>query len=72
MLIPFYLGGKTYQIEVDHWAEFPRGKDGLCAFCHGDPVAEEEIKRSPTPIQELMMEHWRSYEACPVCDGRQS
>jgi hypothetical protein len=64
------IGGgdlKSVRLDVLHWAEFPRGADGTCAFCHGDPCAENGDKDAL--ISRLFAENtW--VQTCPVCDGR--
>lgn len=36
--------GVTPVLDVTEFAEFLRGPDGTCAFCHGDPVAEKPCR----------------------------
>lgn len=48
------------------YAEFARGKDGTCAFCHGDPCAELDQEANINVYFRL--NKWA--ETCPVCEGR--
>lgn len=61
-------GGKDTVLTVIYIAEFPRGVDGTCAYCHGDPCAE----RSPaTSLIAKFFEHNASWaDTCPCCGGR--
>ena len=68
-----FLGGKSFAgrpvfMEVTYFAEFLRGPDGTCAFCHGDPCAESSPQDSF--IARYMQEYKAWAETCPVCDGR--
>lgn len=48
-------------------AGFPRGANGTCAFCAGDPCAETSPEDAP--ISKYMRGgNWR--ETCPFCQGR--
>lgn len=68
-LIPFYPGdGTEVPILVDHIDEYARGTDGTCAFCHGDPCAEDSPQDSP--IWQYMHNHAYAPATCPCCDGR--
>jgi hypothetical protein len=65
-------------LDVAYISEFPRGADGACAFCHGDPCAEYSPSDSPIArffsrnraraINMGMIEMMP--ETCPCCDGR--
>jgi len=69
-LVKFLPGdGTTCHVYVDYLTyDFPRGRDGLCAYCHGDPLAEHGVnalirgyyERNPTA------------ETCPMCHGAPS
>lgn len=77
-IMPGY--GHTYVVLVAYWAEFPRNKRGLCAFCDGDPIGES------SPPEARINRYFREAEAarksmglppadyitCPVCSGRPS
>lgn len=47
-------------------SEFPRGKDGCCAFCGGDPCGERDPESNIGKYMRLTT--WA--ETCPVCEGR--
>ena len=69
--VRFYPGDGTEQfIEVKYISDFARGGDGLCAFCHGDPCAEE-ANAADTPIGQFFARNPRA-ETCPLCGGRPS
>jgi hypothetical protein len=61
--------GTTIMLEVAYMAEFLRDNDGVCAFCHGDPCAEES--GTDTPIGAYFQRNPNS-ETCPCCKGRPS
>lgn len=68
-LVPFYVGDGRGPIflTVTYVAEYLRGPDGLCAFCHGDPLAEE------SGPETLIGNFWARnphQETCPCCSGR--
>ena len=73
MKIRFYTGDAApgwpghVELEVDHIAQFPRGQDGTCAFCHGDPCAENSPPDSQI-AQFFRRNRWA--ETCPCCEGR--
>ncbi len=63
VMVPVLLGDGTGEqmVKVKYWAEFLRGPDDTCAYCHGDWDTGDiaaYFKRNPKA------------EACPVCDGR--
>lgn len=70
MLVPFYPGdGTNTLINVSYINDLPRDPDGYCAFCHGDPCAENSdesthiaayFARNPTAT------------TCPCCKGKAS
>lgn len=66
----FYIGNEEVDLKVDFFAEYPRGNDGLCALCHGDPCNEY------SPPDSLIARWWKENESCastcPVCGGRPS
>jgi hypothetical protein len=47
-------------------SEFPRGKDGTCAFCQGDPCAD--LGEGLIALYFEANKSWAT--TCPVCDGR--
>lgn len=74
--VAFTAGDGTQEyIEVACIAEYPRGADGLCAYCHGDPCAERP-ESAGTQIGDFYWRarhaEWRvsSYLSCPCCEGR--
>jgi hypothetical protein len=73
-LIKFYGArtDKVYLLPVAYITDdFARGPDGTCAFCRGDPCAEDP--RSPNRIHEYMAgEDWMISKPvhCPFCKGR--
>ncbi|HEY0820998.1 MAG TPA: hypothetical protein VGD46_19585 [Rhizobacter sp.] len=61
------IGDETVELEVEDYYEYPRGPDGLCALCKGDPCNEESEPDS------LIARWWAANphaSTCPVCDGR--
>jgi hypothetical protein len=63
-----------YGWDDDHWLlpvtavyDYPRGLDGSCAFCHGDPCAEDADPESP--IYKYMNHPDYSPPTCSVCRG---
>ena len=79
-LVPFIPGngpdvfpGGQVMLTVICIAEFPRGVDGTCAFCHGDPCAETSPESSYIwRYMNLPMYPESPYrpQTCPLCDGR--
>jgi len=61
-----------YECEVAYIAEYARGPDGTCAFCHGDPCAEypEQASVNGAAIYNYADERNGRFETCPCCDGR--
>lgn len=78
--VPFTAGdGISEYIEVSSIAEFPRGKNGRCAYCYGDPCAEYPVTPDTQQIHDfylrnkLKRESGKSRwfpESCPCCGGR--
>lgn len=68
-LVPFLIGDGTDQVmlTVIYIAEFPRGVDGTCAFCHGDSCAE---RSAPISLISKFFARNEWAETCPLCDGR--
>lgn len=68
--IRFMPGDPTDGLVDVEWIgfDFARGKDGLCAFCHGDPCAERDKN---TPIGRFY-ERNPNEQTCPMCNGRPS
>lgn len=59
---------KQVELDVVHFWEYPRGEDGLCVLCHGDPCADGGD-------DTLIAEWWRNNphaSTCPICEGRPS
>ena len=56
-------------LSVIYIAEFPRGVDGTCAYCHGDPCAETS---GPESLIAKYFANFSWAETCPCCDGRPS
>lgn len=71
-LVPFYVGDGRGPIllTVTDFAEFLRGPDNQCAFCHGDPCAERSGPE--TLIGNLYARTRRWFGTCPCCNGRPS
>jgi hypothetical protein len=73
-LVEFVPGGPdTYTLPVAYIADdFARGPDGTCAFCEGDPCAEDPA--SPERIHRYMAGNpewpWWQPAHCPFCKGR--
>lgn len=70
-LVPFLTGDGTGEtmLTVTYIAEFPRDTNGLCAFCHGDPCAEES---SAVSLISKYFARNKHAATCPCCDGRPS
>lgn len=68
-LVPFSPGDERDPIllTVSYWAEFLRGEDGTCAFCHGDPCAE---RSGPDTLIGNYFARLSWAQTCPCCDGR--
>jgi len=68
-LVPVYIGDgrDAILLTVRYWAEFLRGPDGTCAFCHGDPCAEQS---GPATLISNFYARNPGIETCPVCNGR--
>ena len=69
--VPFLCGDGSGKImlKVKYFAEFLRGGDkyGTCAFCEGDPCAENSPPDSRI-AQFFKRNKWA--ETCPCCRGR--
>jgi len=64
----YYPGdGTEVQLPVAYIADFPRGENGACAFCGGDPCAERT-----DAVLRIRDYYQRNPGAttCPMCDGR--
>lgn len=55
-------------LEVKHFAEYPRGRDGTCALCHGDPLNEKN-PAADTLIKRFYEDN-PGAQTCPVCFGK--
>ena len=67
-IIPFSPGdGTRIDLEVAKINEFPRDFQDTCAFCHGDPCAEED-DRDTEIARYYRRNSWA--ETCPMCQGR--
>ena len=70
IMVPFYCGDGSGAIllEVSGIAEgYARGPNGTCAFCNGDPCAEDS--KPGTHIADFFLRNPRA-ETCPCCGGR--
>lgn len=69
-LVPFIAGDGTEEImlTVVCIAEYPRGVDDTCAYCHGDPCAERSAPGSLIAQYYARNGSWAV--TCPCCDGR--
>jgi hypothetical protein len=71
--VPFYCGDGTdaIMLQVRYISDYPKGKSGLCAFCHGDPCAQNSPPDSEIAkyCARTKLAHMR---VCPCCRGRQS
>jgi hypothetical protein len=61
--------GYVYYAAVSYISDFPRGHDGTCAFCNGDPLAEGDGKSGNIG---MYLEFNEDAEFCPICQGRPS
>lgn len=82
--VKFYIGDADshtgwpgyVMLEVDHIADgYARGKDGTCAFCQGDPCAEDsppesQIAQYFARNREYWIRSGARSVSCPCCDGR--
>lgn len=67
--VTYYPGdGTEYALDVAYISDFPRGVDGTCAFCKGDPCAERP--ESPYRIRHYFELNKTWAQVCPMCDGR--
>lgn len=62
--------GEEVWLDVIYHAEFLRGPDGTCAFCHGDPCAERSAPDSLIARERAVAPSWAPFETCPCCLGR--
>lgn len=58
--------GTTVEIDVSRIADYPRGANGTCAFCAGDPCAEDG---GDTLIAAYFQRNPRA-ATCPMCGGQ--
>ncbi len=66
--IPFLPGdGTEIHVEVAYIADFPCAPNGTCAFCLGDPCAENQ---PPHPRIAAYYARNADAQTCPMCDGR--
>ncbi len=71
--VPFLCGDGSDEITLDviYVAGFPRGHDGRCAFCHGDPCAESSGPDTKIGAYFKQAEdEGFPAETCPLCEGR--
>jgi hypothetical protein len=62
-----------YSIYVSYVSNYPRGSDGYCAFCHGDPCNERSNENSLiAKFYNDCKESNNSVDTCPMCNGRAS
>ena len=67
--VPFLGAGVgPIMLQVIYIAEYARGEDGTCAFCHGDPCAE--MSGPETHIGAFRQRLGKAFETCPCCNGR--
>jgi hypothetical protein len=59
-------------LDVAYFAEFLRGVDGLCAFCHADPCAENSSPDALISRERAAARPYAPFETCPCCLGRPS
>lgn len=70
-LVPFLPDERgPILLTVRYWADYLRGPDDTCAFCHGDPCAERS--GPDTLIGNWFARNGSWAETCPCCDGRPS
>lgn len=58
-----------YMCEVVRVSEYPRGPDGTCAFCEGDPCLEYPERYGDTGMKRYDRDG-NSWDTCPCCEGR--
>ena len=63
------IGSQEYTLVVESFEQYPRGVDGLCALCHGDPCAEDS---PPESLIAILYREKPSTATCLVCEGRPS
>jgi len=61
--------GTEVMVEVAFLSDYPRGTNGRCAFCNGDPCAETSL--AGTLIHDFYERNPKA-ETCPMCDGKPS
>ncbi len=69
--------GTDIELNVMRFSEYPRGEDGLCVLCKGDPCNEDPpVEGEPETLiamyYRIGKENGYTWETCPVCDGRPS
>lgn len=70
VLVKFLSGaGTSEMLPVLYVAQYPRGPNGCCAFCNGDPCNEEGTTDTPIARFYAAAPH---ADTCPICDGRPS
>jgi hypothetical protein len=57
-------------LDVIYFAEYLRGPDGTCAFCHGDPCAEHSAPGALISRERAAAPSYAPFETCPCCLGR--
>jgi hypothetical protein len=69
-LVPFLGDGAkptTMLTIVYLTTDFPRGVDGTCAYCHGDPCNEDD---NPDSLIAKYLDRNPWDIACPCCHGQ--
>ena len=68
VMVPILLGDGTGEIKVEvmYWAQYLRGPDNNCAYCHADPCGELGLN---SDIAKYLARNEYA-ETCPVCSGR--
>jgi len=76
-MVDFLPGdGKTYVVEVAYIHQNAVDVNSLCAFCHGDPCAEEYPENPLSSMigyyRDSCKDQGYTFETCPMCSGRPS
>ncbi len=69
--------GTEVELEAVSFFEYPRGEDGFCVLCKGDPCNKATpVEGDPETLIAMFYrtgkENGYSAATCPVCDGRPS
>ena len=69
--------GTEIELNVERFYEYPRGEDGFCVLCKGDPCNEDPpVEGEPETLIAMFYrtgeEEGEYAQTCPICDGKAS